>query len=93
MWKTYQQSGTETNVMQETLEDMDENEWHEWRGSIDARMKVNDSTLEEIDGRMARIEDKVADLLGKISVPLFVMQIFGTGVGAVLVWLLTKGLK
>lgn len=79
--------------MQDTYEDMDENEWHEWRGSIDARMKANDSTLEEIDDRMVKIEEKVSDLLGKISVPLFVMQIFGTGVGALLVWLFTKGIK
>jgi hypothetical protein len=80
-------------VITEERADMDENEWHEWRGSTEARMRANESMLDEVDKRMVKMEERISDLLGKISVPLFVMQIFGTGVGALLVWLLTKGLK
>lgn len=72
---------------------MDDNEWHEWRGSIDMRIKVQDKSIEDIENRLNRLEEKVADLIAKISLPLFAMQIAGTAVGAIVVWLLTKGTK
>ena len=73
--------------------DMDENEWHEWRGAADARLKANESMVQEIDSRIVRIEDKIGEIIAKISGPLMLMQIVGTVVGAVVVLVVTKMLK
>ena len=73
--------------------DMDENEWHEWRGATEARVKANESMIDEIDSRIVRIEEKVGEIIAKISGPLMLVQIIGTVIGAVIVLVITKMLK
>ena len=68
-------------------------EWHEWRGGIDSRMHTNNNQMEQIESRLNRLEEKVGDVVAKMAVPLFAIQIFGTVVGAVIVYYITRGAK
>lgn len=55
------------------------------------RIQVQERSINDIEVRLDKLEDRVSELVAKISVPLFAMQIAGTAVGAIIVWLLTKG--
>lgn len=57
------------------------------------RMHTNGKTMDDIQIRLAKLEEKVSDVVAKMAIPLFTIQIFGTVVGALIVYYITRGVK
>lgn len=68
-------------------------EWNEWKGAMDVRMEATQDKFEEIEKRMRTIEDKVSDVVARLSVPVFLSATAGPIIGALIVWFLTKSAK
>jgi len=68
-------------------------EWDQWKGAIDAKMETAGERFEEVEARLLRIEEKVADVVAKLAVPLFIAGISGPIIGALIVYVLTKQTK
>lgn len=68
-------------------------EWDQWKGAIDVKMETATERFSELEARLLRIEEKVADVVAKLAVPLFIAGISGPIIGALIVYVLTKQTK
>jgi hypothetical protein len=68
-------------------------EWNEWKGAVDVKIENTAERFNELEQRMRALEDKVGDIVAKLAVPLFLAGIGGPILGAIIVYMLTKGIK
>lgn len=68
-------------------------EWNEWKGKVDVKIETAADRFDEIEERMRKIEDKVGEMVAKLSVPVFLSATAGPIIGALIVYFLTKGSK
>lgn len=67
--------------------------WSEWKGNMMAKMESSVERILELEGRMDKLEEKVSDVIAKITVPLFIVGMAGPIVGAIIVAVVTRTLK
>jgi len=68
-------------------------DWDRWRGQTDMKLEHHDAKIEDHCDRLAQVEEKVGQVLVKLAVPLFLVGITSPMVGALIVWMITKGTK
>lgn len=68
-------------------------DWNEWKGAMDVKMETASEHFEELEARLDKLEEKVSDVVAKLSVPLFIAGISGPIIGALIVYVLTKQIK
>ena len=66
-------------------------EWNEWKGEVNVKIENTAERFSLIEQRMHVLEDKVSDIVAKLAVPLFLAGIGGPIMGAIIVYLFTKG--
>lgn len=73
--------------------DNNDSDWDRWRGAIDTQMNTHAETIDSHSRRLDTLDTKVADILVKLAVPLFLISLVGVGLGGLIVALLTRQLK
>jgi hypothetical protein len=68
-------------------------EWDQWKGAMDAKMETAGERFQELEARLKHVEEKVSEVVAKLSVPLFIAGISGPIIGALIVYVLTKQIK
>lgn len=68
-------------------------DWSEWKGTMHVKMETAEQRLHDIETRMEKIEEKVSDVVSKLAVPIFLAGISGPFIGAIIVFVITKGFK
>lgn len=68
-------------------------EWNEWKGAMDVKMETTQERFNEMEERMRGLEQKVSDVVAKLSVPVFLSATAGPIIGALIVYFLTKSAK
>ena len=71
---------------------MNEN-WNRWRGEVQTRLDSHAKRLDDHCNDIDAMKQKINDVTVKLAVPLFLTSLVGTGIGAIIVWLVTHGLK
>ena len=68
-------------------------EWDQWKGAMDVKMETASERFAEMEARLKHVEEKVSEVVAKLSVPLFIAGISGPIIGALIVYVLTKQIK
>jgi len=58
-----------------------------------AKMETAEDRLLEIETRMVKLEEKVSDVVAKLTVPLFLAGVAGPIIGGLLVAVISRALK
>lgn len=68
-------------------------EWNEWKGEVNVKIENVSERFESVEHRMQKLEDKVGEVVARLSVPVFLSAAAGPIIGALIVWALTKAGK
>lgn len=68
-------------------------EWNEWKGEVNVKIENVTERFESVEHRMQKLEDKVGEIVARLSVPVFLSAAAGPIIGAIIVWAITKGTK
>lgn len=68
-------------------------EWNEWKGEVNVKIENVAERFESVEQRMQKLEDKVGEIVARLSVPVFLSAAAGPIIGAIIVWAITKGTK